>query len=594
VTGKAIVTVGNLTKETGTMADESQDESLFGASPLETEARMRTRTSRLGLLTTVIILGAGCSGQVSSAPPPVGGTGATVGTGGTAGVDPGRGGVMGTAGVPGSCTPLAPISRRLWRLSSQQYANATKDLLGLTAPVSVESSADGMSAYALFSDVSLTVSDGLLFSGFYQTAENVITQITPRIPQIAACTPTESQVACATRFAQQFGLKAFRRPLDATEVTNLMKVYTAGAVTDFNTGIGMMIEALILSPSFMYRSELGSSTLNGTVYSDTTLTPYEVATQLGFLFLNSTPDTALLMAATATGDTGLGTPAGIMAQVNRLLALPAVKTNLTNVVTNWFSLAKLADKANKGPALLSALPVASQDQPAIVGELLSSAQQFIADTLFTNPAGKLTDLLTSQKVFVNQRMATLYGLPAVAGPGFVAATWPASQTRIGLLTQPSFLWAASELMNIVAMGDSEETKSDVRMSTQPCMGCHANMDVYSRPLENFDPIGRYRTMDERGRPVTTTANIVSPNPLAPMMIMGPVELAQMLLSSKLFVGCGVQKMASYTVGEMIRKYNTCELNDLRTQFDQSNGSLTSLFSQLAAANFVRARAGGAQ
>lgn len=596
-----------------------------------------SRAMKRGTFICALLAGAGCSGQMnggaipgSGGAPSAAGTGGagTVGNGGQA---PGATGGASAAGGAGAataqCTTLTPIARRLWLLSSQQYANATKDLLGLTAPVLVTTTADGSSAYALFSDVSLSVNDQLLFNGFYQTAENVVAQIAPSIPQIAGCMTGEAQVACATRFAQTFGPKVFRRPLDPSEVTNLMKVYTTGASTDFNTGISMMIEALILSPSFLYRSELGSSTLAGTVYGDTTLTPYEVATQLGFLFLNSTPDADLAKAAVASGDAGLGTPAGIMAQVNRLLALPSVKTNLTTVMTNWFSLGQLADKANKIPTLLSTLPVASQDQTAIVADLLTSAQMFIADTLWTNTTGKLTDLLSSQKVFVNQRLASLYGLPAVTGTGFVASVWPASQARIGLLTQPSFLWAISAanttsmvlrgkfihddvicqdplppkiplddpaLAAILAMGDSEETKSDVRLSQGFCKGCHANMDPFARVIENFDPIGNYRTVDEMGRPVNATATLIPPNPLAPMTLSGSASFGQVLASSKLFAGCGVQKMASYAIGDMIRVYNTCELNDLRTKLDQSTGTVSALFSQLAAANFVRARAGGAQ
>jgi hypothetical protein len=43
---------------------------------------------------------------------------------------------------------------------------------------------------------------------------------------------------------------------------------------------------------------------------------------------------------------------------------------------------------------------------------------------------------------------------------------------------------------------------------------------------------------------------------------------------------------------MVRHFDTCELNTLRTQFDQSDGSVSALFSQVALADFVRARAGG--
>jgi len=627
---------------------------------------MRTTTSAAKSVTGLFLLGigsvglvAGCVAQSTSSPPasgspagtggstPTGGsgagaTGASAGTGATGNMPAGSGGTggslpsgnggtivtgaggAGTTGAP--CTPLTAIPRRLWRLSTEQYSNATRDLLGLTAPVSVSSSTDGMSAYGLFSDTTLTVGDAILFSGFYQTAENILTQITPRLASIAACNASEMPTACASRFASEFGKRAFRRPLDTTEVANLMKVYTAGAAQDFNTGIGNLIEALILAPSFLYRTELGPATLTADAtgaYPATTLTPYEVATQLGFLFLNSTPDATLLTAA----DNGtLGTPAGLTSQVSRLLAIAPVKTNLTNVFVNWFSLGQLGDKANKDTNLLSKLATADQDQSVLVGDLLTSAQQFINDTLWTNTTGKVSDLLNSQKVFVNQRLATLYGQPVVSGTSFVASTWAPTEHRIGMLTQPAFLWSVSAssatsivkrgqfihddvvcqdsvgspidlssplALSVIAMGDSEITKSDARMTPGVvCSACHSQMDPYARVLQNFGPIGNYRTVDELNRPVDPSVKFSGTSPLAPQSIAGPTEFAQALIASKAFTGCAVQKMSSYAIGTMIRKYNTCELQDVRAQFDQSDGTATSLFNQIALSNFVRARAGG--
>ena len=547
---------------------------------------------------------------------------------GGGGTSPPGGGVGGAPGTTPDCTVLPAIPRRVWRLSSQQFANATRDLLGLSAaPTLIETTTDGSSAYAFINGADLTVQSGYLYGGLYQTAENIITQIAPRIATIAACNSGEAPTACATRFAQTFGAKVFRRPLETTEVTNLMKVYTQGATQNFNAGISLMIEALILSPSFIYRTELGPSTLTADSsgkFPDTTLTAYEVATQLGFLFLNSTPDAPLLAAA---ADGSLGRADGITTQVNRLLALPETKASLTNVVVNWFNVGQLVDKANKDTALLSALAVADQNETVLVGDLLTSAQMFVNDVLFANP-GRVTDLLASPKVFVNQRLATLYGLPFTgAGTAFAPATWPTTQPRAGILTQPAFLWALSDssltsivkrgkfihddvvcqdplpppidlttptAQAIIAMGDSEVTKSDARMNpTVVCSACHSQMDPYSRVLQNFGPIGNYRTVDEASRPINPTVNFTV-GPLAPMMLTGAPQLAQALVGTKVLAGCAVQKMSSYALGTMIRVYDTCEVEALRVQFDQSDGTMSSLFSQVALANFVRARSGGAK
>ena len=62
-----------------------------------------------------------------------------------------------------------------------------------------------------------------------------------------------------------------------------------------------------------------------------------------------------------------------------------------------------------------------------------------------------------------------------------------------------------------------------------------------------------------------------------------------MVSSGVIDGCSVQQMASYAIGSAIQRYNTCEINTVRSQTD---GTVKSLFSNVLLANFMRARAGG--
>ena len=547
----------------------------------------------------------------------------TGGIGGAGGHGVGVGGNGGASTI--ACAPLPPVGRRLWRLSFHQLANVTQDLVG-AAPTTV--GAPDSERPTLTGGPDLTVTSEVLIA-LYGGAESVLAQIAPRVSQLAACMTGETDDACATRFARSFGLLALRRPLADAEVTDLSKVYVVGANRGFDNGIGLMIEALILSPSFLYRSELGPGPATADAatgaYPDTTLTPYEVATQLGFLLLGSTPDAGLLAAAAATGDAGLATKAGIMAQVDRLLALPATRSNLTNVVGTWFGLDKVLDKTKAAP-LLSPLATADQDIPAIEGALLSSGRQFITDVLWTS-AGKVTDILTSRKVFVDQRLATLYGLPFTEPipTTFVGQTWPAAQPRIGVLTQPAFLWAASdaetnnlilrgkllhddvfcqelvpaqidltspEALKVDAMGDSEVTRSDARLASALCAGCHSQLDPYGRLLQNFDAVGKFTPTDEAGRSIDPSVTFAPPSPLAPASFSGPQVFASAPATTALLSDCAVLKMSGYTIGNAISPGNTCELNDLRAAFRQSDGTASALFKQILLADFARARAGG--
>jgi hypothetical protein len=610
------------------------------------------------LFSTACLLALGCNGSIDGQHSGSSGSGGSGGsltgspgsggrvtsTGGAAssgagGSSTGTGSSTGSGGSTASCTPLTPSPRRLWRLSAAQWGNAVKDLLGLSSPPNLTSKG-GEAQFAFLVDPTLKVDPSMLFDMFQQS-QTVLSQIDSKVTStLAPCSGTTSsaQTTCATSFIQTLAAKAYRRPLDSTEVPNLMKVYATGAMTDYKTGVEAMIQAVILSPSFIYRTELGPSTLTADSsgnYPNTTLTPYEVASQLSFTLLGSLPDAALTSAA---ADGSLGTTAGITTQIQRLFALPAVQANVTNIILSWFNVNQMFAKV-KDTSLLSALSSSDQNQTTIENDLLTSAQNWVNSIIWSG-SGKFADLMTSQTVYVNQRLATLYpgltysgGKAPTSNSTFVAATWPSSQGRSGILTQPAYLWAASDpaLTSIVKRGkgihdsiicadplpppidlstpsavnviackspdgtqtlstcDSEVLQSDARMMFQPCMNCHQMMDPYSRVLLNFGPIGNYRTVDEAGRTIDPTFTFGVLTPLSGQKITGAQSFAQALVSSGTFDGCSVQQMTSYAIGSGISTYNTCELNTLRTE---SDGTVKGLFTNLLVSDFLRARTGG--
>ncbi len=590
--------------------------------------------------------GSSQSGSTAGPHSPVNGGSSQSGSGGSSqsgngGSSTGSGGSStGSGGSTTACVPLTPLPQRLWRLSVEQWDAAVQTLLALkTAPILT--SRGGEQPFAFFSDASLGV-DAPMQYDMYGRAEDVLTTIDSTVTtSIAPCTGTtaSAQTTCANNWVSTFAQKAYRRPLDTSEVTNLMKVYAQGAMQDYKTGIKLMIEAIIISPSFVYRTELGppaTADASGK-YPDTTLTPYEVASQLAFTLLGTLPDDAL---TTAAANGSLGTTSGLQTQIDRLLGLSAVQANLTNIVLGWFNIKQVFSK-QKDTSLLSALSTTEQDMTGLQNDLYTSTQQWVNSILWSG-SGKIDDLLTSQGVYVNQRLATLYpGLTYSGGKAptsdstFVAATFPASQGRSGMLTQPSFLWAASDpsVNSIVKRGlgihdnvicqdalgspvdlstpmamavtacenpsvsnptpdstcDSEILKSNARLAYQPCKNCHSQMDPYARVLQNFGPIGNYRTVDEAGRSIDPSGTFVPTSPLAGMTVSGAQGLASAVVSSGVLDGCSVQQMTNYGMGSAIQKYDTCELDTIRGQTD---GTIKSLFRNVLLASFMRARTGG--
>jgi hypothetical protein len=249
------------------------------------------------------------------------------------------------------------------------------------------------------------------------------------------------------------------------------------------------------------------------------------------------------------------------------------------------------------------------------------------DDLNWHGSGKVVDLLTSDKMFVNQRLATLLGLPFTgsSSDAFVGVS-AGSQQRAGMLTQPGALWAVSDVAatsivhrgigihdNVVcadpipfpsglinspdivaalAARPTEIEKSDYRLNGNPvCLGCHGNIDPYGRVLEGFDPVGNARVTAD-GIAVDQVADFSRASPLSGT-INGPVEFANAIVADHQFTQCAMQMISSYAIGRMIHVNATCELQAMRKQFDASDGTISTLFRQVLTANFAQSRLGGA-
>ena len=194
--------------------------------------------------------GSTCNAGVCMSVTGVGGMGGNMGTAGSIGT----GGTGGTV----ACNPLPAIPRRLWRMSAEQWGGAVKDLLGLAA-APVLRNRGGQAQYAFFGDATLDVDENFQFA-LYQAAQGeVLPEIPPRITQLAPCSDTTpaGQTLCAQTFVETFGKKAFRRPLTEDEVAGLMAVYSQGAMQSYDAAIALVVQAVIISPSFVYRTELG-------------------------------------------------------------------------------------------------------------------------------------------------------------------------------------------------------------------------------------------------------------------------------------------------------------------------------------------------
>ena len=207
-------------------------------------------------------------------------------------------------------TEETPGPRRLRLLTRSEYASAAADLLFIPRPsvdnLPVESVVDGFD-----NNAGAAVVTNRHLDEFLSTSEKLAVQAMGASKvRLAPCAPA---AGCDRTFVQSFGQRAFRRPLAADEVTRYLALF-APSVTggSFDKGMELVMRAMLSSPYFLYRSEMGERAPDGSYK----LSPYEVATALSFFLWGTTPDDQLLEAARSGA---LARPDGFEAAARRLI-----------------------------------------------------------------------------------------------------------------------------------------------------------------------------------------------------------------------------------------------------------------------------------
>jgi hypothetical protein len=316
------------------------------------------------------------------------------------------------------------------------------------------------------------------------------------------------------------------------------------------------VYAVIESPYFLYRTEFG---YEGTA-QEFRLEPYEVASLLSFFVTDGPPDAALLAAA-ASG--ALVTPAQIAPHVARLLATPAGRRNLELAFESRFGV--------PGFQGTDALSVAMRDETTV----------FFQQKLWQGP---LAELVTSRIAWVNRTLADHSGVPFPSTGGSGEATLPLP--RSGLLTQGLMLrlypfvnvpirahWVRAAFlcanMEVPPNHGSqpngiERDRAAYRARTAECAGCHTVLDPYGLPLESFDGMGRYRTVDSAGSTVDPSA--VLPEELGSVPVADAAELGAAIGASDLFLACMTKNFVDWALAESPVERDDCQVAQIAESY----------------------------
>jgi hypothetical protein len=390
---------------------------------------------------------------------------------------------------------------------------------------------------------------------------------TPSRRRIFACRPATAaeEIPCAKKILATLTRQAYRRPSTDNDVEALLGFYQSGRNDgNFESGIRTAIQAMIASPEFVFRFE--HSPANVAAGSNYRLSDLELATRLAYFLWSSSPDETLIALASQGK---LKDPAILEKQVRRMLADPKSEAVTNTFAYQWLHLQNLKEW--------------SPDLFLFPDFDRSLTQSMVRETelLFDNVMRQdrpVTELLTANYTFVNERLARHYGIPNIAGSRFqrVELTDP---NRFGILGQGSFLMQTS-MANRTSPVRRGQYVLDVLLGTPPpppppdvpvfkevglnekpksvrdrmqehrtnatCAGCHNLMDPIGMALENYDAVGTWRTND-LGFRVDPTGKLYDG-----AKIDGPASLRQAIANhSDAFISTFTQRLLAYGLGRVI-------------------------------------------
>ena len=398
---------------------------------------------------------------------------------------------------------------------------------------------------------------------------------TPSRRHIFSCRPrsgaAEADAAtCAHTIMSTLAQRAYRRPVTDDDVARLLPFYKLGRVEGgFERGIQRVIERVLVSPEFLFRVERDPANVTaGGIYR---ITDLELASRLSFFLWSSIPDDELLDVA-IRGE--LREPAVLDRQVRRMLADRRSDTLVTNFAEQWLFLRDVDAKepdAGFFPGFDENLRQAFRRETEL----------FVASILRDDR--NVLDLLTANHTFVNERLAKHYGIPHVYGSHFRRVDLT-DESRRGLLGQGSILtltsyatrtspvlrgkWILENLLaspppppppNVPALdattGDgrprSMREAMEQHRANPVCASCHSKMDPLGFALENFDAIGRWRTLSESNTPIDASG--VLPNGTR---FDGPAGLrAELVRSPEQFVTTLTDKLLTYALGRGVEYFD---------------------------------------
>ncbi|HYP07117.1 MAG TPA: DUF1592 domain-containing protein [Bryobacteraceae bacterium] len=393
--------------------------------------------------------------------------------------------------------------------------------------------------------------------------------------QIFICQPASpaEETPCAEKIVRKLSRHAYRRPVTATDVRALMNFYAnARRKGNFEQGIQKVIEAILISPDFLFRVESDPpATGPKSTAAVHKVNSIDLASRLSFYLWSSVPDEELLN----LGVTGkLSEPAVVKKQVQRMLDDPKANSLVDNFAGQWLHIRNLAQ--------VKPDPVVFADFDESLRYSMQRETELFFESVIRENRSAL-DLLGANYTFLNERLAKHYGIPKIYGSQFRRVTLD-NPNRGGLLGQASLLtvtsppnrtsvvqrgkWVLDNLLgspppppppDVPALEVTSDKSHHLSLrealeqhrANPSCAGCHAVMDPIGFALENYNGIGQWRTKD--GKSAINAAGKLPDG----TEFEGPAGLKKVMTTSRAeeFASTVAERLLTYALGRGVEYYD---------------------------------------
>jgi len=411
--------------------------------------------------------------------------------------------------------------------------------------------------------------------------------------EVFTCTPSASTPArpCAESIVTRLVSEAYRRPVTAEDVAGPMSFFDrAAAEGGFEVGVRTALQAILSSPSFLFRLEREPSEIaDGENYR---LDDIDLATRVSFLLWATGPDEQLLGLA---AEGRLSDPGMLEQQVERMLSDPRAEALATRFAHQWL---RLQDAAKNQPAPFFYPDFSGQLRSDMVRETELFFEHLVREDL------SFLEIFDAEYSFLNERLARHYGIPGVSGNEFRRVPYP-DDARRGVLGHGSVLlltsmsdrtspvlrgkWVMEVLMgtpppppppNVPAFDETDSSADGRRLTTRErmeqhranpsCNSCHRFMDPIGLALDNFDVTGRWRTR-ENMMPLDTRGTFYDGTPVSVLS-----ELSQALLERPIpLVRNFTANLLAYAMGRRVEYYDQPAIRAIQREAEANEYRMSS-------------------